>query len=116
MPVQKANQCAALHQAAKTAADVRTKVTLSFEKKDLTESFGKIELFLATFPGDENIRLASIDLVTCTLKAIELAISYYMSHTRKISPLTHRTPDLRANVLFNMLNFMQWTGFVESCQ
>lgn len=67
-------------------------MTLSFEEKDLTESFGKIELFLATFPGDENIRLASIDLVACTLKAIELAISYFMSHTCKNPPLTHCLP------------------------
>ncbi|KAL8369925.1 hypothetical protein RB595_000331 [Gaeumannomyces hyphopodioides] len=70
-----------LLDAAKTATEVRTRVTLSFQEKDLTESFGKIELFLATFPGDDNIRLASVDLIACTLKAVELAISYYMSHT-----------------------------------
>ncbi|EJT82233.1 hypothetical protein GGTG_02207 [Gaeumannomyces tritici R3-111a-1] len=70
-----------LLDAAKTATEVRTKVAVSFQEKDLTESFGKIELFLATFPGDENIRTASVDLIACTLKAVELAISYYMSRT-----------------------------------
>ncbi|KAL8303232.1 hypothetical protein RB600_006918 [Gaeumannomyces tritici] len=70
-----------LLDAAKTATEVRTKVAISFQEKDLAESFGKIELFLATFPGDENIRIASVDLIACTLKAVELAISYYMSRT-----------------------------------
>ncbi|KAL8282276.1 hypothetical protein RB597_009807 [Gaeumannomyces tritici] len=80
-----------LIEAAKTTSEVRAKVTHSFEEGDLREKFGKIEIFLATFPGDENIRLACIDMVACTLKAIELAIAYYVSRAlarlRKAMPV-----------------------------
>jgi hypothetical protein len=44
---------------------------------DLERKFGDIETFFATFPGDENIKKASVDLIVSTLKAIEDVIRYY---------------------------------------
>ncbi|KAF3763328.1 hypothetical protein M406DRAFT_261652, partial [Cryphonectria parasitica EP155] len=58
-------------QAAKVASDVRRTVKSSFDEHGLEKTFSKIEMFLATFPEDENIILASISLVACTLKALK---------------------------------------------
>lgn len=68
-------------QAASVASSVREKVGSAFDEKDLEHTFGKIELFLATFPNDENILQKSIALIACTLKAVEGTIVYFLSHT-----------------------------------
>lgn len=61
--------------------DARNKITAAFGGENLEEIFAKVEIFLATFPGDENITEASVKLVACILKAVEGAIVYFLSHT-----------------------------------
>lgn len=41
------------------------------------------EIYLATFPGDQNIEQASISLIACILKAVEFAIAFFFSSTSK---------------------------------
>jgi len=45
--------------------------------------FGRVEIFLSAFPGDPNIKDASVDLIACILKAVEGAIVYFLSSTGK---------------------------------
>jgi len=45
----------------------------------LEKSFAKVEIYLATFPGDENIENVSVALIACILKAVELAIVFFLS-------------------------------------
>jgi hypothetical protein len=47
------------------------------------EGFSKVEIFLVAFPGDQNIKKASVDLVACVLKAVENAILYFLSSMGK---------------------------------
>lgn len=49
----------------------------------MKKGFSKVEIFLAAFPGDPNIKEASVDLIACILKAVERAILYFLSHTCK---------------------------------
>ncbi|KAJ2895302.1 uncharacterized protein MKZ38_006712 [Zalerion maritima] len=65
-----------LLEAAKTAADVRREVLEGFET--LVTDFSEVELYLGTFPGDLNIRRASIDLTVATLDAIERVIGFFL--------------------------------------
>ncbi|KAK4226039.1 hypothetical protein QBC38DRAFT_500777 [Podospora fimiseda] len=51
---------------------------VSSELEELERNFDDIEAFLLTFPGDDNIRKASVSLITSILKAIENVIGYYM--------------------------------------
>jgi hypothetical protein len=53
----------------------------TFREDKLEKSFAKMEIYLATFPGDENIEGASIALIVCILKAVELAIAFFLSST-----------------------------------
>lgn len=62
----------------KTAATVRNQVLNGFD--GLVPIFSDVELFLSTFPGDPNIKSASIDLIKTTLEAIERAISFFISN------------------------------------
>lgn len=64
----------------KIAARLREKVLESF---DDNVSIFSDELFLGTFPDDENIVNASVDLTVATLKGIELAIGFFISNSRK---------------------------------
>jgi hypothetical protein len=61
------------------AAEVRKLVRGSFEQDALEKSLAKVEIYLATFPGDENIERASVALIACILKAVELAIAFLLS-------------------------------------
>jgi hypothetical protein len=63
------------------AANFRALVRASFEEDALEKSFAKVEIYLATFPGDENIERASVSLIACILKAAELAITFLLSST-----------------------------------
>jgi hypothetical protein len=55
----------------------------SFEQDTLEKSLAKVEIYLATFPDDENIERASVALIACILKAIELAIAFLLSSSSK---------------------------------
>ncbi|KAK4185102.1 hypothetical protein QBC35DRAFT_29935 [Podospora australis] len=67
-------------EAAETASEVREKVKAAFDGEKLGKMFGDIELFLATFPGDEKVREASIDLVVSVFSAIEETIGFFLMH------------------------------------
>lgn len=60
---------------------MRKKITQGFDSDSLDQMFGDVELFLATFPEDENIKKASVDLVVATLKAIEDTVGFFISHS-----------------------------------
>jgi hypothetical protein len=55
----------------------------SFEQDALEKSLAKVEIYLATFPDDENIDRASVALIACILKAVELAIAFLLSSTSR---------------------------------
>jgi hypothetical protein len=57
----------------------------NFNEGELEKSFSMVEIYLATFPGDLNVERASVDLIACVLKAIELVIAYFLSHICEIS-------------------------------
>ncbi|EGR49436.1 uncharacterized protein TRIREDRAFT_106627 [Trichoderma reesei QM6a] len=67
--------------AVKIAANLREKVLGSFD--DNMAIFSDVELFLGTFPDDENIVNASVDLIVAALKGIELAIGFFTSNSLK---------------------------------
>ena len=72
-----------------TAANFRQLVRGSFEENALEKSFAKVEIYLATFPGDENIERASVSLIACILKAVELAIAFLLSSTGRPPFIKH---------------------------
>lgn len=43
--------------------------------------FSQIELFLKTYPGDENIKLASIALIAVTFHVVECVIGFFVKST-----------------------------------
>lgn len=53
-------------------------MTSGLARDDLERKFSSIELFLATFPKDDAIEEASVELVAATLKAIEDAIGFFL--------------------------------------
>ncbi|KAF2684959.1 hypothetical protein K458DRAFT_366444 [Lentithecium fluviatile CBS 122367] len=63
------------------ASNARQEITATFEEGSLEDIFAKIEVFVATFPKDENITSASVNLLACILKAIEEGIAFFLSHT-----------------------------------
>lgn len=67
-----------LFDAIKVAATVRNQLLTGFD--GLVPIFSDVELFLGTFPGDKNIRNASVDLICTTLEAIEKAITFFTSN------------------------------------
>lgn len=70
-----------------TASKIRQLVRTSFEDDALEKSFAKVEIYLATFPQDENIEIASVALIACVLKAVELSIAFLLSSTGKATVL-----------------------------
>ncbi|KAK3938866.1 hypothetical protein QBC46DRAFT_460016 [Diplogelasinospora grovesii] len=62
-----------------TASDLRKLVRDTFDGDGIEESFTRVEIFLAAFPGDEYIEEASVDLIACILKAVEEGIAYFIS-------------------------------------
>lgn len=73
-----------------TGANFRELVKKTFREDELEKIFAKMEIYLATFPGDENIEGASIALIVCILKAVELAIAFFLSST--LSRALHLLP------------------------
>lgn len=51
--------------------------------------FSDVELFIGTFPSDENIVKASVDLTVAALKGIELAIGFFISNSCELSLPSH---------------------------
>ncbi|KAJ5715306.1 uncharacterized protein N7483_012487 [Penicillium malachiteum] len=64
--------------AMKTAAKVRNQVLAGFD--GLVHLFSDVELFLGTFPKDDNIKSASLDLTVSALEAVEKAITFFISN------------------------------------
>ncbi|KAK4160628.1 hypothetical protein QBC43DRAFT_325297 [Cladorrhinum sp. PSN259] len=65
-----------IFDAAKKSSDLRGEV--SSELDELETKFDDIEAFILTFPEDDNIRTASVNLIASMLKAIEQVIGYFM--------------------------------------
>lgn len=65
---------------------MRKKMNESFDTDSLEKMFGNVELFLATFPKDENIEKASVRLVVATFKAIEDAIGFFVRRSGVFFP------------------------------
>lgn len=65
-------------QAFKHTADVRQQALAGFD--GLVHLFSDAELFLGTFPSDENIQKASLELAVSMLQAIEQAIELFTSN------------------------------------
>ncbi|OBT53466.1 hypothetical protein VE04_05390 [Pseudogymnoascus sp. 24MN13] len=68
-------------EAVKKAAEVRKAIDGSFD--DIDMMFQEIELFLQTFPDDDNIDEASIDLVVAAFAAIESVIGFLIQSILK---------------------------------
>ncbi|KAJ8130154.1 hypothetical protein O1611_g3477 [Lasiodiplodia mahajangana] len=68
-----------LLEAVQTAAERRNEVLGGFDT--LYIQFSNVELFLATFPEDQNIKNGSIELIVSILNAIERTIAFYRSTT-----------------------------------
>ncbi|KAK8001000.1 hypothetical protein PG991_013222 [Apiospora marii] len=66
-----------LVDAYRQAATVRDTVHSGFD--DLPETFGRMEFYLKSYPKDQNILEALIDLVLAIFKAVEEAIRFYTS-------------------------------------
>jgi hypothetical protein len=64
------------------ASETRKTLSSSFGE-DLDRIFGEVEVLLATFEDDENIKIASIKLLTTLLKAIEDSIGFFLSNQGK---------------------------------
>ncbi|RAL09365.1 uncharacterized protein BO97DRAFT_416863 [Aspergillus homomorphus CBS 101889] len=65
-------------QAVKASSNVRTRTLEGL--KDLIPVFSEAELFLSTFPKDDYINKASLDLAVATLDAIDRAITFFSSN------------------------------------
>lgn len=52
--------------------------------------FGDVEVFLSTFPEDENIEKSSIELVVVIFKAIEDAIGFFIQSSGESAPSSPR--------------------------
>ncbi|UKZ72545.1 hypothetical protein TrVFT333_000176 [Trichoderma virens FT-333] len=87
-----------LLDAVKIAARLREKVLESFD--DNVSIFSDVELFLGTFPNDENIVNASVDLTVATLKGIELAIGFFISnsHSQETQKLSRNVQTMSERV------------------
>ncbi|KIH93602.1 hypothetical protein SPBR_04394 [Sporothrix brasiliensis 5110] len=66
-------------EAATKAAKLRQDMMGALDNLDRT--FTEVEIYRQAFPGDENIREASIDLVASVLYAVELVIGFFVSKT-----------------------------------
>ncbi|KAK2054093.1 hypothetical protein LY76DRAFT_597262 [Colletotrichum caudatum] len=79
-------------------SEVREEVTTSFD--ELPEAFENIEFYLQTYGEDENIALASCNLVCAVLNAIEHAIAFYTSHQAKRAGMAVLSgPEYQKNLL-----------------
>ncbi|TLS26548.1 hypothetical protein PpBr36_05492 [Pyricularia pennisetigena] len=66
-------------QAAKQAAQVRQAMSGAFD--GIEPMFSQIELFLKIYPGDENIKRASVELIAVTFHAVECVIGFFVKST-----------------------------------
>jgi hypothetical protein len=78
-------------QALKTTAEVREQALTGFD--GLIHLFSDVELFLGTFPSDDNIKRASLELTVSTFQAIEQAIYFFTTNSCKSRQATQ--PDFR---------------------
>lgn len=67
----------------KTAANVRQQVLEEFN--DIIPKIYDIEFFLVTFPEDQHISSASLDLTVSILLAIEQTIGFFISNRCKFT-------------------------------
>jgi hypothetical protein len=74
---------------------VRIEVLESLDGLAVVPIFSDVELFLATFPKDENIRRASIDVTTTTLIAVEQVIGFFISVSCMFSVLRQRMLEIQ---------------------
>ncbi|KAI0847284.1 hypothetical protein F5Y00DRAFT_263647 [Daldinia vernicosa] len=70
-------------ESAKFAAKTRKEILSGFDDLDLM--FSEVELFIETFPRDENIQNASVDLVVAVLAAVESVIGFLIQHSRALA-------------------------------
>lgn len=68
-------------QALKTAAKVRGQALTGFD--GLIHLFSDVELFSGTFPKDQNIKIASLELTVSAFLAIEEAIQFFTTNSCK---------------------------------
>ena len=54
---------------------------------DIDIMFSEIELFLQSFPDDQNIDKASVNLVVTTFSAIESVIGFFVKPVRERHPI-----------------------------
>ena len=83
MPENLCSQIIVRNQAVKKAAEVRKAMEGSFDNIDIM--FQEIELFLQTFPDDDNIDEASIELVVAAFAAIESVIGFLIQSVREFA-------------------------------
>lgn len=70
-----------LLEAAKHAAQVRQAMSGAFD--DIETMFSQVELFLKIYPGDQNIKKASVTLIAVTFRAVECVIGFFVKSTFK---------------------------------
>ncbi|KAK3344239.1 hypothetical protein B0T25DRAFT_573189 [Lasiosphaeria hispida] len=63
------------------AAQTRIQLTGFADEDEMKRGFARVEIFLSAFPGDPNIKDASVNMIACVLKAVEGAIVYFLSST-----------------------------------
>ncbi|KAH7325574.1 hypothetical protein B0I35DRAFT_474336 [Stachybotrys elegans] len=68
-------------EASAKAVKLRQDMVAAFD--DIDRRFAEVEVYLQAFKGDENIRVASIDLIAAVLHAVELVLSFFVSRTYK---------------------------------
>ncbi|KAK5658405.1 hypothetical protein OQA88_2382 [Cercophora sp. LCS_1] len=92
-----------LLEAATTAARVRQQVLSGFD--DIDMMFSQVELFLQIYRGDENIRRASVNLISATFHAIESAMKFFLRSTwKKGFSATFKGEDYQQDVTESLSN------------
>lgn len=65
------------------AEEVRRQAKETFDEGTLERAFEMIEMLLATFPEDDSIKEASINLVVAILRAVEHSIAFFTKRSSK---------------------------------
>lgn len=77
-----------MQQAARAASSVRKKAIDAFDQVE--SEFSDIEVFLQIYPGDENVKKASIDLIASTLFAAENVVGFFTTATCMVAHSVHK--------------------------
>jgi len=72
--------------------------------------FARVEIFLSAFPGDPNIKDASVDLIACILKAVEGAIVYFLSSTGKAKNYLYLALQIPLLKMLTSFHFVKLAG------